>query len=212
MRPSTHLTGFFTAIMLAMASGAAAEAGDSREERSHSIAVSGGMIVPWTGTVGPSFTIRVGNEASPYLRHEFEVEYRRFETDIYGYDDLPANTFTTRGLIQFMGPGEGRFNAYGGLGFGVSLIDLGRDFDSRILPGGVLSLSAIGFNLLVHGGVEYDVYPERGVNLFVEGRVDHTFTYSWVDDLDDDDGHSSNGWTPTGPGGFSFQVGVRTRF
>ncbi len=171
-----------------------------------------GLVVPWQGTLGPSVTARIANQSSPYLRYEFEIEFKRFEADIYGFNDLLANVLTTRGLIEFPAPAEGRFTRYGGIGFGVSFIDLGRGFDSRILPGGILSLSAIGLNLVALAGVEFDVDPGRGLDLFVEGRIDHTFAYSWVDDLDDGDGTSSNGWSASGLGGFTIQAGLRTSF
>ncbi len=136
--------------------------------------MSGGLVVPWQGALGPSVTVRIGNQSSPYLRYEFEIELKRFEADISGFNDLLTNALTTRGLIEFPAPAEGRFTRYGGIGFGVSFIDLGRGFDSRILPGGILSLSAIGLNLVALAGVEFDVDPGRGLDLFVEGRIDHT--------------------------------------
>ncbi len=51
----------------------------------NTFALSGGAVVPWKGTVGPSVTLRIGRQFSPEMRAELEFEFKTSEGDIYGH-------------------------------------------------------------------------------------------------------------------------------
>ncbi len=190
------------------ASGAAE---DSLEETGglRTVSMSGGLVVPWKGTSGPSFTFRFGQRLSPHKRGEVEFEFKTFEADIYGRDELDTDMFTVRGLIEYIYPITERGELYVGFGVGLSVIDFDDGFKSRILPNTeILSLAAIGLSLTGVAGAEYALQRAAGFALFVEGRIDHTFAYSWVDDL----GKGRNDWNLEGLGGFVAQAGLRVRF
>jgi hypothetical protein len=162
-----------------------------------------GGFVPWDGDAGVMTSVQVlGSNASGRSRWGGEFEYRSYERDISGVNDVDASSYVLRGIWQYHFRPDALVTPYTGLGIGVTInvvdddaVDDALGYDARDAVGAGLD----GVFLL---GVAVNVPGAEYISIFAEGRLGLAFDAAGADDDVDVDN----------VGGASGSAGVRFRF
>lgn len=143
------------------------------EEPRHALSLGAGAFVPFDGDTGVQGTFgyerRIG---SPFVVGA-ELEYRDYERDFFGVDDIETRSIVFRGIAKYA-PLQGPLRPYigAGIGIGVSVIDEDELEEALLLSGSdTQSLDEVALSLGILGLAGLDVMLAESFSLFVESRV-----------------------------------------
>jgi len=166
-----------------------------------SMAGGAGVFVPFEGKAGANALVRalVEDDDSNW-RFGGEFEYRNYKSDIFGVKDVGFDSFSLRGIVQYVLPME-PVRPYAGAGIGINLnVFDGSKVERRRSNVETVTDFGTGLGLIGLGGVEFPLGDSMA--LFGEARVGIDFQLT----SESDDIGAEN------LGGFSGLGGLRVRF
>ncbi|MCG8588471.1 MAG: porin family protein [Proteobacteria bacterium] len=164
-----------------------------------------GGVVPWDSDADPGYSLLgqiSGGGFGDRLRIGGELEYREYEVELLGVDDVSVDTYDLRLTLQFVFFPE-TLSPYVGAGAGLTLIDLD---DKRVEDG----LAAAGVDVEAFG-VAAGAIAFAGVQLPL-GSVFSLWTEARTSIAFDVTGDGNEDLNPSDLGAFTGAAGVRLSF
>lgn len=197
MQNRSRVLPWLAALAACVAAGPAAAAGY--------MSAQVGGFAPWSGDAGVMTTLQIlGSNASLRSRWGGEFEYRNYEREISGVNNVNSSSYVLRGMWQYHFRPEAVVTPYLGLGLGLTInvidddkVDNALGFDAEDPVGAGLD----GVFLL---GVSVNIPRAEYMSVFAEGRLGLAF--------DARGEGSSNDVTVENVGGGSGSAGLRFRF
>lgn len=146
------------------------------------LAVGAGALEPWDGDTGYSVLGQVlGSSFGDHLRLGVEVEYRDYEVEILGLDDVQLQSYGLRGVAQLVLFPDS-ISPYVGVAYGFQLIEVDDERIDRAFASAGVDVDPLGVGTggLGFVGVQVPVGP---LLLFAEGRA--SIATEIGDDFDD---------------------------
>lgn len=144
-------------------------------EESDSVVMSGagGIFYPFQGQSGVSGTIQAMGIISPQERMGVELEYRKFDTELFHAKNIDMQSYILRGIGQYFFRTHG-ISPYVGLGVNIALnVFDENDVEKKRTSINVKGDKGFGYGIMGLLGVEAPV--GQGVAVFAEGRVSADF-------------------------------------
>ncbi len=144
-------------------------------EDSNTVVISGGggIFYPFQGQSGVSGVIQAMGILSPQERMGVELEYRRYETELFNTKSIDTQSYILRGMGQYFFRSHG-ISPYVGLGVNIAL----NVFDEKDIEKNRSSINVKGDKGIGSGvmGLLGVVVPMgQSMALFAEGRVSADF-------------------------------------
>jgi hypothetical protein len=132
------------------------------------------VFVPYDGSAGVSGLVQLLGSGSEKFRFGGEIEYRRYDSSIFGVDDVGFDSGSIRAIAQYHLWPDSSIDPYVGAGFGAdfNVIDadkVERELEARGNAFASVQEFGVGLGLLGLVGVEVPLTP--AVALFAEGRA-----------------------------------------
>lgn len=140
-------------------------------EESNEVVISGGggIFYPFKGRSGVSGVIQAMGFLSPQERVGVELEYRKYETNLFKAKDIDTQSYILRGIGQYFFRSHG-ITPYIGLGVNIALNVYDESEIEKKRPSiNVKGDKGIGSGIM--GLVGLEVPMGQHVALFAEGRV-----------------------------------------
>ena len=176
-----HVRLFFSVVMSVMVGwGLSADVLARGTERGESDSVlisgGGGIFYPFQGKSGFNGIIQASGQISSKERMALELEFRKYETELFNAKNIDTKSFIIRGMGQyFFFPDT--ISPYVGLGINLAVNVFDEDEIERKRPS-VKVLQGWGFGYGILGLLGIEVPIGGGVALFGEGRVSGDFQVS----------------------------------
>lgn len=130
-----------------------------------------GALEPWRGDTGYSVVGQLmGSAFSDHVRLGVEFEYQSYETEILGLAGIDVNSYSLRGVAQFVLLPE-KISPYLGIAYGFNLIEVDDDrVDAAFAASGVdVDAFGVGTGGLLFLGLQVPLAEHFA--LFAEGRA-----------------------------------------
>ena len=144
-------------------------------EESNTVVISGGggIFYPFQGQSGVSGAIQAMGIISPQERMGVELEYRKYDTELFNAKNIDMQSYILRGIGQYFFRSHG-ISPYVGLGVNIALNVFDEiDVEKKRASINVKGDKGFGYGIMGLLGVEAPV--GQGVALFAEGRVSADF-------------------------------------
>lgn len=144
-------------------------------EDSDTVVISGGggIFYPFQGQSGVSGAIQAMGIISPQERMGVELEYRKYDTELFHAKNIDTQSYILRGLGQYYFRSHG-ISPYIGLGVNIALnVFDEKDIEKKRPSINVKGDKGFGYGIMGLLGVEAPV--GQGVAVFAEGRVSADF-------------------------------------
>ncbi len=144
-------------------------------EDSDTVVISGGggIFYPFQGQSGVSGVIQAMGIISPQERMGVELEYRKYDTELFHAKNIDTQSYILRGLGQYYFRSHG-ISPYIGLGVNIALnVFDEKDIEKKRTSINVKGDKGFGYGIMGLVGVEAPV--GQGVAVFAEGRVSADF-------------------------------------
>ena len=168
----------FTVVMSLMAFGGfsdnvQAKGKDSEDSDSGIISGGGGIFYPFKGKSGFNGVVRVAGEISSHERLGVELEFRKYETELFKAKDIDTQSYIVRGIGQYYFRSQG-ISPYVGLGINLAV----NVFDEDEIEKKRSSLNikrGVGFGSGIMGVLGVEAPMGQQLAFFAEGRVSGDF-------------------------------------
>lgn len=176
-------------------------------EESDTVVISGGggIFYPFQGQSGVSGAIQAMGIISPQERMGVELEYRKYDTDLFHAKNIDMQSYILRGIGQYFFRTHG-ISPYVGLGVNIALnVFDENDVENKRTSINVKGDKGFGYGIMGLMGVEAPV--GQGVAVFAEGRVSADFQLTRYKNAS-----GNNKIDVENLSGLTGMVGIRIRF
>ena len=156
-------------IICGLSENVRANEGDFGTSDSSVISGGGGIFYPFKGKSGFNGVVQAAGKISPQERLGVELEFRKYETELFNAKDIDTKSYIIRGIGQYFFRPHG-ISPYVGLGINLAVNVFDEDEIEKKRPS-VNIKRGWGFGYGIMGLLGLEVPVGGGVAFFGEGRV-----------------------------------------